>query len=188
MPASTSASASKHRIGYARLLVTAIVLLALDQLTKAWVFNNLDLGSYFYPDYIEIIPGFFNIVHIGNEGAAWGLFSGYGEWLALLALVALFAIFRYRHSLELHSSSRQYIFGLIVGGVLGNLVDRLLHGHVIDFLDFHLPFSIPGILTDGRWPAFNLADSGIVVGVIAYVALSFLDPEPERPGEKNTEN
>ncbi|MDP4609772.1 MAG: signal peptidase II [Opitutales bacterium] len=160
---------------YKLLFVVAIIVFALDQLTKTWIFNNPDLplDSYFYPDSIEVIKGFFYIVHIGNEGAAWGMFSGYGGFLALFAFVALFAIYKMRHSLELHRKSMQFAFGLLIGGVLGNMVDRLIHGHVIDFLDFHFPFSVPYLLPDGRYPAFNIADCGIVIGVFTYITLSF---------------
>ena len=67
----------------------------------------------------------------------------------------------------------QVAFGLLSGGIVGNLVDRLLHGHVIDFLDFHFPFTIPYVMPTGRYPSFNVADAGIVVGVIVYIILSF---------------
>jgi len=164
---------------YKRLFVTAAVVFILDQVTKIWIFNNPDLplDSYFYPDSIEVIKDFFYIVHIGNEGAAWGMFSGQGTWLALFALVALFAIYKLRLMLELHRPAMQLAFGLLIGGVIGNLVDRLIHGHVIDFLDFHLPFEIPYILPDGRYPAFNIADCGIVIGVMAYITLSFFSKD-----------
>jgi len=158
------------------LLITAIIIFALDQFTKSWIFNNLRFNSYHYPDSIEIIEGFFYIVHIGNDGAAWGMFSGHSGWLAIFSILALFAIYKFRDAFELERRIMQLSFGLIIGGILGNLVDRLLHGHVIDFLDFHFPFNIPGIMPDGRYPSFNIADCGIVIGVIIYVAMSFLTP------------
>ena len=136
----------------------------------------MPLDSYFYPHdehVIEVIRNFFYIVHIGNEGAAWGMFAGHGEVLALFALVALAAIYKFRHSLELYRIPMQFAFGLLIGGVLGNLVDRLVHGHVIDFLDFHFPFTIPWVLPTGRYPSFNVADCGIVIGVFTYIILSF---------------
>ena len=95
-------------------------------------------------------------------------------------MVALFAIYKLRRSLELHRNPMQWAFGLLVGGILGNMVDRMIHGHVIDFLDFHLPFSIPYILPGGRYPSFNIADCGIVIGVFTYIALSFFS-KPEEP-------
>jgi signal peptidase II len=172
----------KPNTSYKRLLITALIVFALDQLTKSWVFNNMSLDSYFYPhdtDVIEVIKDFFYIVHIGNEGAAWGILSGHGEILAVFALVALTVIYKFRHSLELYRTPMQYAFGLLIGGVLGNFVDRLVHGHVIDFLDFHLSFTIPWVLPTGRYPAFNVADCGIVIGVFAYIILSFFAPSAE---------
>lgn len=163
-----------NRVSYRLLFAIAIVLFAMDQLTKMWIYNNLPLDSYFYPDSIEVVKGFFYIVHIGNEGAAWGILSGYSSWLALLALLALVAIYRFRHTLELDRPIIQFSFGLLIGGIIGNLIDRLIHGHVIDFLDFHFPCSIPWLMPDGRYPAFNIADCGIVIGTLLYVACSFI--------------
>ena len=165
---------------YQRLLITALIVFAADQLSKIWIFNTMALDSYFYPhdaDVIEVIKNFFYIVHIGNEGAAWGMFSGHGEILALFALIALSAIYKFRHTLELHRIPMQYAFGLLIGGVIGNLIDRLVHGHVIDFLDFHFAFTIPWVLPTGRYPAFNVADCGIVIGVFTYITLSFFQAE-----------
>ncbi|PXA03949.1 signal peptidase II [Coraliomargarita sinensis] len=170
---------------YKLLLITASVIFLLDQLSKAWIFNNLPLDSYFYPDSIQVIEGFFYIVHIGNEGAAWGMLSGQSGWLALFALLALFVIYKVRHSLELHRRIMQVSFGLLIGGIIGNLIDRLVHGHVIDFLDFHFPFQIPWIMPTGRYPSFNIADCGIVVGVVIYIAVSFFSPAS--PGTDESE-
>lgn len=159
---------------YRLLFIASILVFALDQITKTWIFKNLPLDSYFYPDSIQVIEGFFYIVHIGNEGAAWGMLSGYSGWLALFAVFALYFIYKIRHTLELNRPIMQLSFGLLIGGILGNLVDRILHGHVIDFLDFHFPFSIPWIMPTGRYPSFNVADCGIVIGVFLYVGVSFL--------------
>jgi signal peptidase II len=169
------------------LFSIALVVFSLDQLTKAWIFNNLPLGSYFYPDSIEVVEGFFYIVHIGNEGAAWGMLSGYSGWLALFALVALYGIYKIRHTLELNRPVMQLAFGLLVGGIVGNLVDRLIHGHVIDFLDFHFPFQIPVIMPTGRYPSFNIADCGIVIGVFIYIGVSFLAPAQQDGDEEPDE-
>lgn len=148
----------------------ASIVFISDQLTKTWIFNHLRLDSY---EAIEVIKGFFYIIHVGNEGAAWGILAGYGGYLAVFALVALMGIYLMRHSLELHRRSMQWAFGLLSGGILGNMIDRLIHGHVIDFLDFHFPFSIPYIMPTGHYPTFNLADCGIVIGTLLYMSLSF---------------
>lgn len=170
---------------YKLLFITATIIFLLDQLTKAWIFKNLPLDSYFYPDSIQVIEDFFYIVHIGNEGAAWGMLSGHSGWLALFALFALYGIYKIRHTLELDRRIMQLTFGLLIGGIIGNLIDRLIHGHVIDFLDFHFPFQIPWIMPTGRYPSFNIADCGIVVGVIIYLGVSFL--YPSKPADQGKE-
>lgn len=170
---------------YQLLYVSALIVFLLDQITKTWIFNNLPLDSYFPPDSIEVIEGFFYIVHIGNEGAAWGLLSGYGGLLAGIALVALYAIYRFRHSLELNKRPMQFAFGILIGGIIGNLIDRLVHGHVIDFLDFHFPFTIPWVLPTGRYPSFNIADCGIVVGTFLYILLSFRSEMMQKKAESS---
>lgn len=161
---------------YLRLFAATAIVFLLDQLTKQWVISNLAFNSYYYPqdaDVIEVIKGFFYLVHIGNEGAAWGMFSGHGEILSLFTLIALVAIYKFRHRLELYRKPVQIAFGLLIGGALGNLADRLLYGHVVDFLDFQFGFSIPLILPNGRYPAFNIADCGIVIGVFIYLLTGF---------------
>jgi signal peptidase II len=172
---------------YQLLFITALIVFALDQITKTWIFRNLPLDSYFYPDSIQVIEDFFYIVHIGNEGAAWGMLSGYSGWLAIFAVLALYGIYQVRHTLELGRRVMQLSFGLLIGGIIGNLVDRLIHGHVIDFLDFHFPFSIPWIMPTGRYPSFNIADCGIVVGVFIYMGVSFLYPTDTPESKRRSE-
>lgn len=157
---------------YQYLIGVASILFALDQITKILIFKNLRIDSY---DRVEVIEDFFYIIHVGNEGAAWGMFSGYGGFLSIVAVLALIAIYLLRHHLELHRLPMQLVFGLLIGGILGNTLDRLVHGHVIDFLDFSFPFHIPYIMPTGHYPTFNLADSGIVIGTILYLLLSFYD-------------
>jgi signal peptidase II len=116
-----------------------------------------------------VVDGFFNLVNVGNTGAAWSLFSGRSTALALLAVATLIAIFAWRHQLGLRSRPVQISFGLLCGGILGNLLDRLFYGHVIDFLDFHFGSYI--------YPTFNVADSGICVGVGIYLLYSLFQAE-----------
>jgi len=159
----------RQRLGaYRWFLTLAGSVLVLDQLTKLAILSTLPLGTYGPPDHIPIIPGFFNLVHVGNTGAAWSLFSGRSTLLALLALSTLAAIFFWRRSLGLRLLPVQISFGLLCGGIVGNLVDRMVHHHVIDFLDFHFGSYI--------YPTFNVADSGICVGVIIYLWHSFRTP------------
>lgn len=157
-------------LAYRWLLGLALTVFVLDQITKAWIAAHIPFGSYFPPDGIEVVKGFFRIVHVGNTGAAWGIFDGKSLWLAILAIVTLIAIFWFRRHLELQRPVIQISFGLLCGGIVGNLVDRLIHGHVVDFLLFYV----------GRfeWPAFNLADSAICTGVGLYLLTTFLEPRP----------
>lgn len=153
---------------YRVLIAVSLTVFVLDQLTKLWIvhLSGFELGMY--PPYggQTLIPNCFSIVYSVNTGAAWGMFEGYGMWLVALGLAAVAGIILLRHQLELSRKPMQWAFGLLIGGIIGNLVDRAIHGHVIDFLDFHLGSFY-------RWPTFNVADSGIVVGVGIYMFLSF---------------
>ncbi len=142
-------------------------VLVADQATKFLVHNHPTLPLNQYPPQggIEVIPGFFNLVYVTNTGAAWGLFAGQGFLLAIMALAALTAVFYYRKELQFEIPAIQLSFGLICGGIVGNLVDRAIHGYVVDFLDF--------LLAGYRWPTFNLADSGICIGATLYMLNSF---------------
>lgn len=141
---------------YKLFWICSLLLVAVDQISKTWVHYHLDLDG---PG-ITVIDGFFSILYVCNTGAAWSLFEGQSYALALLAFLALGCIFYFRKALALEQTTMQWIFGLICGGVLGNVIDRLLYGHVIDFLDFQLPFY--------HWPTFNIADCGISIGVVCY--------------------
>lgn len=156
-------------LAYRRLWLLTLIVFSLDQLTKYWINGRLPLGSYGYSG-ITIIPGFLNLVHVGNTGAAWSMFSGKSTGLALLATGTLFAIFFWRKHLALKNPAVQLSFGLLCGGIIGNLVDRLVHGHVIDFIDVHFGSYI--------YPTFNVADSGICIGVFWYVLWSLRNPPP----------
>lgn len=180
-----SRKVTKDTCDYRKFWIVAAIVFILDQITKAWIFKTLPLDTYYPPEAITVIEGFFYIVHIGNEGAAWGMLSGYSTLLAIFAIGALVFIYKFRHSLELHRPWMQIAFGLLIGGVVGNLIDRLIHGHVIDFLDFHFPFTVPYLLPTGRYPSFNVADSGIVIGVFLYITLSLKSPTTDLPENKD---
>ena len=96
------------------------------------------------------------------------MFTGRSAVLALLAMLTLVAIYFWRRQLGLQQPRLQIAFGLLVGGIVGNLVDRLAYGHVVDFLDFHFGNYV--------FPSFNIADSGICVGVCLYLLWSLRQP------------
>lgn len=158
----------KRVLGYRLLLGVGLVVLALDQLTKLWIADRLPYNTFGEPGAIPVIPGFFNLAHVGNTGAAWSMLSGASNLLAVLALLTLVAIFFWRRALGLRVPLVQCSFGLLCGGILGNLLDRVVHGYVVDFLDFRFGSYI--------YPTFNVADSGICVGVILYVVWSLRQP------------
>ncbi len=135
------------------LFYLALVLsIALDQAAKAWASDSLaPIGS------ITIIPGLFNLTYVGNTGVAFGLLAGHGLVVALLMIALALAAFFFARGLNWASWEPNLVGGCLCGGALGNLVDRLRIGHVVDFLDFHLG--------PHHWPFFNVADSLICVAV-----------------------
>jgi signal peptidase II len=148
-----------------RILALALVIFALDQFTKWIVLHTIYEG-----DEITVIPGFFNFAHRANTGAAFSQFTGNNTMLAVIALAALVALFLARHHFHARTLTGQLALGLVFGGILGNLTDRLLPGRhaVVDFLHFYLQRRGSGEPLD--FPAFNVADSAICAGV----ALIFL--------------
>ena len=142
-----------------RIAVMAALVFALDQLTKFVVLQFLGKGQE-----RVIFDGFFKFVHWGNTGAAWSLFRGNNELLAIVALLALVILFLARNHFDTRTRLGQLAFGMILGGITGNLTDRLLPGRqqVIDFIYFYVKRQ--GGEETG-FPAFNVADSGICIGV-----------------------
>jgi signal peptidase II len=148
--------------GYRLFWWLSLAVFLLDQISKAWIALTIpyDQANYhLHP--VTVIDGFFYIIHVGNTGAAWSLFSGQTTLLALLAVLTLGGIYYWRQILELKKGAVQLAFGLLCGGIIGNLLDRLVHGHVIDFIDLHFG--------DYIYPTFNVADMGICIGVGLYL-------------------
>ena len=149
-------------------------VLALDQLTKWLVVRHIPYPTY-HPgagegDPVRLLGDAVWLVHVGNKGAAWGLGAGHPFtqlFLVALALAVLAFVWFKRHELLRELAGGQLAFGLFVGGALGNVVDRTFRDHVVDFVDVHLPFELLG---GRRWPAFNVADAAICVGVALYFA------------------
>ena len=136
------------------LLICGITL--LDQLTKAWIRAVFACGEQRI-----VIPGLFNLHHIRNTGAAWGLLAGWRVLLIVFSLAMLLLLLRRRHELFYGSRAGWLALGLLAGGIVGNLIDRVFLGYVVDFLDFY----------HGHWhfPAFNVADSAICIGIGLYL-------------------
>jgi len=151
------------------LVLLAGLIIVADQLTKWLIMSRF--GLY---EIKEIVPGFFNLTYLHNTGAAFGLLANANPaWrpyffigIALAALVFVFFAFRqYRH----RSAVYVFAFSCIGGGAVGNLIDRVRFGSVVDFLDFYV--------ATHHWPAFNVADSAIVVGVGLFLLGGLLDKD-----------
>ncbi len=142
------------------LLVTGTVVL-LDQISKAFILQALPLYEN-----IEIIPGFFNITHIHNPGGAFGIFASMSSELRHfffigVALVALGIVLYFYISTPPSHPFLATGFALILGGAIGNLIDRIRFGQVVDFLDF--------FIDQWHYPAFNVADSAITIGISIFI-------------------
>lgn len=154
-------------------LIAALVVLA-DQFTKWLVAANISLH-----DTISIIPGIFRLTHVENQGAAFGLFADSpSQWrgaaliaFSTLALVVV-SILLWKNSHAMNSTG--IALSLILGGAIGNLWDRVVEGHVVDFLDFYLGNS--------HWPSFNIADSAIVIGALLLVGEIMFAKAPVEEG------
>jgi signal peptidase II len=157
-----------------RIASIATIVLMVDQFTKYMVLRTLP-----FDEEKVIIPGFFKFVHWHNTGAAWSLFNGNNGLLAVIAVLALLVLFRSRHYFDAHTVMGQTALGLIFGGILGNFVDRVWIQHVTDFLRFYLERRGGGEM---GFPAFNVADSAICVGVGLIFILSWKN-EKAKPAQ-----
>jgi len=146
------------------LLIVCLSLLLLDQWTKHLVLQKLPLHHS-----AEVIPGFFNLTHVRNTGGAFGIFGGKGDiglaFFVAVSLIAVGTIIFLLIKLKEHEKTLILSFSLVLSGAIGNLIDRLRHGEVVDFLDFYV--------LSFHWPAFNIADSAICIG-IGLMALELL--------------
>jgi signal peptidase II len=160
------------------LWLTAAVV-ALDQLSKAWIVSTYPLGTE-----LEIIPGFFRLVHARNRGIAFGILGASGPTIQLALLIVVVGIVAFV-AWQLTRAGGDGFAGaglaLVLGGAIGNIVDRVLRGEVVDFLDFYV---VAGG-SEHHWPAFNVADSAISVGaccvLLAEVLAHMKEKRASRP-------
>lgn len=135
-------------------LISAVCVLILDQVTKYIIIERLPLNSS-----MEVIRGFFYITHVKNTGAAFGLFQDSIRVLTIISFVAIVLIIILKIMLKLNYAFYNVSLGFILGGALGNLIDRYFVGEVTDFLNFTF------------WPVFNIADSFIIIGFCLIIIL-----------------
>ena len=143
----------------------ALLIILADQLTKTLILGSFQLGDS------HTVTSFFNLVRVHNAGAAFSFLAGASGWqrwffvgLGLAATVFIVWMLKQHGGQRLFSLA----LALILGGALGNVIDRLLHGHVIDFLQFHWSWLAP-MFAGGYFPSFNIADSAITVGAILLI-------------------
>ena len=146
-------------------LLVALGIILLDQASKEWVRHAFALHES-----VPVVPGFFHLTYIRNTGAAWGMFSGQNLVLALLAVVMLAALLFFRRKILPPGRLHRVALGLLCGGIVGNLFDRLRLDYVTDFLDF--------FWRGWHWPAFNVADAAICTGVGIYILGSLFARAP----------
>lgn len=140
-----------------------------DQFTKWLVYRNIEIGTGF-----NVIPGFFDIIHVRNTGAAFGMLQGIPEPIRTafflgITIIAFIAIFMVFIKIKEKSWLLKMVFSLVIAGALGNLTDRFIHGEVVDFLSVYI--------RSFRWPTFNLADTYISIGMVGLLLHIFLMPK-----------
>lgn len=139
-----------------KIFTIAFISVFIDQISKIFVSSNFILFNR-----IPVIKDFFYLTYVKNEGGAWSILNGNRFLLIGITIVALYFILRYIIKEENINKIDSVSYGLLIGGILGNLIDRIIHGYVIDFFDF--------IIFGYNYPVFNFADTFIVVGVILMI-------------------
>lgn len=146
------------------ILALSFLVVVLDQFTKYLVWQNLLPGRE-----IVIVPGLFSLRYVQNTGAAWGILSGLSHWLVLMSVVILALLLLLRRHIMSDTPAHRIATGLMIAGIVGNLIDRIRLGYVVDFLDFYWNRS--------HFPAFNVADTAICVGVGIYIVSQWFTRE-----------
>ena len=141
-----------------KLIPISLVCLLIDQIIKVVITTNLKIA-----DSINIITNFFRITYLQNTGAAWSILSGNKIVLILITIIALFLIYYFLLKNKTLKNIEYILYGILIGGILGNLIDRIRFGYVIDYLDFNFG--------SYRYPVFNLADSAICIGVLFIIVI-----------------
>ncbi|MCO7128113.1 signal peptidase II [Sporolactobacillus shoreicorticis] len=144
----------------------ALIVLLIDQLSKYLVVHNMALGES-----TPIIPGFFYWTSVRNNGAAWSMLEGQFIFFFIITVIVLAVVVYYMQKLGRKQPLLGISLGIIMGGTLGNFVDRLFRGEVVDFIHFYI--------VRYSFPVFNLADSSLFIGVVLLIIYLFLDGKKE---------
>jgi len=146
---------------YTKLAFIALTIIVLDLITKTLILKNVPLYKT-----ISVIPGFFNITHIQNPGGAFGFMANQGPGIRsilflFVSAIAIGFIFYFYKTTPAKDTWLTTALSLIFGGAIGNLIDRIRFGQVVDFLDFYIQ--------NHHWPSFNVADSAITIGITIFI-------------------
>ncbi|MCQ2008886.1 MAG: signal peptidase II [Sporolactobacillus sp.] len=144
----------------------AFIVLLIDQLSKWLVVHNMAIGQS-----TPIVPGFFYLTSIRNNGAAWSILEGQFVFFFIITIVVLAVVVYYMQKLGRKQPILGTSLGLIIGGTLGNFIDRLFRGEVVDFIHVYI--------VRYNFPVFNLADSSLFIGVVLLIIYLFLDGKKE---------
>lgn len=150
------------------VLCLSFAIVLLDQLTKHLVQDRLDRYHG-----VVIIPGFFDFRYVQNTGAAWGMLQGLNSWLVALSVVMLGLLIVFRRHILPDSLLARLAGGLIIGGIIGNLIDRVRWSYVVDFLHLHW--------RGHAFPTFNIADAAICIGVGLFIVEQWRQEHRQRP-------
>lgn len=163
-PAETTPQPATWAQRFLPLIVGALIIV-LDQTTKYIIEANIPYNTSWAP--VPSLAHIFQFTHTGNTGIAFGLFAGGSGLFAIVAFIVTLIILFYNYTLPAGNIGLRVVLGLLLGGALGNLIDRLRLGHVTDFLDF------------GPWPIFNVADTAVVAGALALGWLMWMESRQE---------
>ena len=145
-----------------RIIITCSISILIDQLIKLLIVNNFVLGSS-----TSIIKNFFSLTYVQNTGAAFSILSGNLILLICITVLALVFIYLFLVKNEKNTKMNLYLYGVLYGGIIGNLIDRIIRGYVVDYLDFKI--------FNYNFPVFNFADICIVVSILLIVIFSLLE-------------
>ncbi|MDD6176669.1 MAG: signal peptidase II [Succinivibrionaceae bacterium] len=155
-------------------LIVSVIAIIIDLFSKLWIVNNIE--AYSLESSIEVISNFFRIVHVHNNGAAFSFLaehSGWQKWMfASFAVFVSLVLMVLMHKTPAAKWFTNLSYSLIIGGAIGNLIDRVMYGYVIDFLDFYLVYD----KAEHHYPAFNIADCVICVGVAMAIICQIFTP------------
>lgn len=141
-----------------KVYLTSVIVLLIDQIVKLLIKTNMNLNEE-----ISIIPNFFSIQYLKNTGAAFSILENQTILLAITSIICISVIIYYLKKEENLTTAMYLSFGMVLGGILGNLIDRIFYQGVIDFLSFQI--------FNYNFPVFNIADIGITIGVLLLIII-----------------